>query len=221
MSENTLPKPWYLKHIWVLAAAVGVLSLTILRCASSRDLTHLAQLYKVAPFELVDQSGAPFSSNELNGKVWIASMVFTSCRTECPMIGKANQELQQALAGLPEVRLVSFSVDPEFDTPALMNTWGQQFGADPARWKLLTGPRKAIESIVIDGFKTHMSDRKVEGGLVQIAHTMKLILVDADGYVRHYFDATVPKDLSLIAAYAKKFTEEAREKTQAQGGKPQ
>lgn len=220
MNADTLPKPWYLKHIWVLAAIIGVLSLTILRCASSRDLTQLAQLYVVAPFTLVDQSGAAFSSNELAGKVWVASMVFTSCRTECPMIGKANQELQSALADFPEVRLVSFSVDPEFDTPALMNTWGQQFGADPTRWKLLTGPRKDIEAIVIDGFKTHMSDRKVEGGLVQIAHTMKLILVDTNGYVRHYFDATVPKDLSLIAAYAKQYAKEAREKAQAQGGRP-
>lgn len=209
-TANELPKPWYIKHIWVLAAAVGVLSLTLLRLGTSHDLKPIAKLYKVPGFALVDQAGAPFSSQALDGKVWIASMVFTSCRTECPMIGTANQELQTNLEGTG-VQLVSFTVDPEFDTPELMTTWGRQFRAKPEQWKLLTGARADIEKVVIDGFKTHMSDRKVEGGLVQIAHAMKLILVDADGYVRHYFDATLPKDRELIVAYAKLFEREARE----------
>lgn len=208
---ETLPKPWYIKHVWVLAAIVGVLSLTMLRMCATRKLQPLPTLGQAPAFVLKDQDNSDFDSRVLAGKVWIASFVFTSCRTECPMIGKANQQVLEGLGATP-VQFVSITVDPEFDTPELMRKWGVQFGADTNRWKLLTGARSEIERIVIDGFKTHMSDRKIEGGLVQVAHTMKLILVDADGYIRYYFDANDPEAMKLIVDHAKALTQEFAER---------
>lgn len=208
-----LPRPWYLRHIWVLAAIVGVLSLTIMRTCSPRTLATLPTLGAAPSFQLTAQDGSPFDSKSLAGKVWIASFAFTSCRTECPMIGKANQAVQAALSSTG-VQLVTFTVDPEFDTPARMSEWGRQFEVDAKRWHLLTGARPELERIVIDGFKTHMSDRKVEGGLVQVAHTMKLVLVDAHGLIRYYFDAENPEAMKLIVDHAKALE---REYAQHQG----
>lgn len=197
------PKPFLQRHIWVLAALVGVLSLTLLRVCQQRTLQRLPVLYVLPEFELTDQTGAAFGSAQLDGKVWVASFIFTSCRTECPAIGKANQRVQQALGDLPGANLVSFSVDPEFDTPEALTKWGQSYGADPERWKLLTGDRSVIESMVIDGFRTHMGDRQVEGGLVQVAHTMKLVLVDQKRGIRHYFDALDDEAVALIADHVR------------------
>jgi protein SCO1/2 len=195
------------RWIWVLAAVVGVLSLTLLKVCQSRTLQRLPVLYVLPAFELQDQQGKPFGSQQLDGKVWVASFIFTSCRTECPAIGRANRTLQDKLAGT-DVRLISVSVDPEFDTPAALTRWGEEFGVDPARWHLLTGERKAIEALVIDGFRTHMGDRMEERGLVQIAHTMKLVLVDQHRGIRHYFDATDDKAVALVVDHAKALSQE-------------
>lgn len=195
------------RWIWVLAAVVGVLSMTLLKVCQSRTLQRLPVLYVLPSFELVDQDGKAFGTSQLGGKVWVASFIFTSCKVECPAIGRANQLLQDKLAGTP-VQLVSISVDPEFDTPQALTTWGKDFGVDPTRWHLLTGERAAIETLVIDGFRSHMGDKKVEGGLVQIAHTMKLVLVDQLGGIRHYFDATDDKAVALVVDHAKALLEE-------------
>ena len=190
------------RWVWVLAAVVGILSLTLLKMCQSRTLQRLPVLYVLPSFELQDQQERPFGTAQLEGKVWVASFVFTSCKVECPAIGRAVKTLQDKLAGTP-VQLVSVSVDPEFDTPAALTTWGREFGADPTRWHLLTGPRAAIEKLVIDGFRSHMGDKTEEGGLVQIAHTMKLVLVDQLGGIRHYFDATDDKAVALVVDHAK------------------
>ena len=191
------------KWVWILAFAVGALSLTLLKTCQARTLQRLPVLYALPEFTgLRDQKNAEFGSKQLDGKVWIASFAFTSCKTECPIIGKALQQLQDKLAGTP-IELVTITVDPEFDTPERMADWGKTFGADPARWHLLSGDRKTIEAIVIDGFRTHMGDRKAEGGLVQVAHTMKLVLVDQFRGIRHYFDALDDRALPLIVDHAK------------------
>lgn len=203
-ARSTFLKKW----IWILAFVVGAVSLTLLKTCQSRTLQRLPVLYVLPEFTgLRDQTGAEFSSKALDGKVWVASFAFTSCKTECPVIGKALQELQDKLAGTP-VQLVTITVDPEFDTPERMAEWGKTFGADPARWHLLTADRKTVEGIVIDGFRTHMGERKAEGGLVQVAHTMKLVLVDQFRGIRHYFDALDERALPLIVDHAKALTTE-------------
>lgn len=211
-TAGDLPKPWYIKHIWILAAVVGVLSLTILRTCGGRKLATLPTLGNAPAFVLTAQDGAAFDSKALTGKVWIASFFFTSCRTECPIIGRSNQEVQKALAGT-DVKLLSFSVDPEFDTPERLIEWGRLFGADHARWTLLTGPRKELERVAMEGFKTAMGERITEGkgGLVEIAHTMKLILVDANGFIRYYFDAANPEAMSLIVDHARALEREFKD----------
>ena len=208
VDESAPPSTFMRKWIWVLAAAVGVFSLTLLKVCQQRTLQRLPVLYALPDFNLVDQDGKPFGSDQLDGKVWIASFAFTSCKVECPAIGRANQELQQKLAGTP-VQLVTISVDPEFDTPEVLTAWGKTFGADSQRWHLLTGTRKAVEWVVMGdaehpgGFRTHMGERSEANGLVQIAHSMKLVLVDQFGGIRHYFDATDEKALALIVDHAK------------------
>jgi len=201
--ESAFQRKW----VWVLAAAVGVFSLTLLKVCQSRTLQRLPVLYALPDFNLTDQNGKPFGSDQLDGKVWVASFIFTACKVECPAIGRANQVLQEKLAGTP-VELVTISVDPEFDTPAALTEWGKGFGVDPARWHLLTGTRKAVEWIVIDGFRTHVGERSEANGLVQVAHTMKLVLVDQLGGIRHYFDATDDKAIALVVDHAKALVSE-------------
>jgi len=215
-TEAAPPTTFMRKWIWWIAAAVGVLSLSVLKLGQSSNLQQLQVLYVLPKFELTGQDGKPFGSAELDGKVWIASFAFTSCRVECPAIGRTMKTLQDKLAGTP-VEFVTISVDPEFDTPAALTTWGQSFGADFARWHLLTGARKDIEALVIGdekagGFRTHMGERSEANGLVQIAHTMKLVLVDQFRGIRFYFDANDDKALALLVDHAKALAKEGADR---------
>ena len=84
---------------------------------------------------------------------------------------------------------MSVSVDPEYDTPERLRSYGAELGADPARWTLLTGDLQAIRTLASDGFKVPVGSPEAgPGGLVDIAHTGKLVLVDPEGKIRGYYD---------------------------------
>jgi cytochrome oxidase Cu insertion factor (SCO1/SenC/PrrC family) len=100
-------------------------------------------------------------------------------------------KLQQAVAGDPHVQLVTFTVDPRTDTPAVLSKYADQFGADPNRWWFLTGPEKPLYDLIENGFLLAVQDNRgqpAQAGQFTVTHSTKLALVDADGDVRGYYD---------------------------------
>ena len=81
-------------------------------------------------FHLVERNGTSISRQDLAGKTWVAAFIFTRCAGPCTQISGSMAQLQSRLSEVPVARLVSFSVDPEFDTPAVWTSYGQQFGAN-------------------------------------------------------------------------------------------
>jgi protein SCO1 len=112
----------------------------------------------VPDFALIDQHGRPVRRTDFEGKLWIASFIFTSCPDECPLMAAEMARLQSDLAHLKDVRLVSISVDPEHDTPAVLLQYAQQFNADPRRWFWLTGDKRAIYRLAREGFRLGIAD---------------------------------------------------------------
>ena len=107
-------------------------------------------------FELTDQTAAPFASGTLDGKVWVANFVFTRCPTICPTFTAKMAAIQKGTEALGEaVHLVTFSVDPEYDTPEKLAEYGKLHQAGP-RWTFLTGPRPAVEAAVVKGMMQAM-----------------------------------------------------------------
>jgi protein SCO1/2 len=140
----------------------------------------------VPPFELVNQNGQPFGSAQLAGKIWIADFIYTTCPGPCPMISSRMSELQKPLEK-SDVHLVSFSVDPEKDTPQVLRAYAEKLQADPARWDFLTGSKSAIYKLSHDGFKLAVSDGGDEQGIP--VHSTRMVLVDRHGQIRGYYDA--------------------------------
>lgn len=138
-------------------------------------------------FELTDQRERPFGSAELAGRVWVANAFFTRCVTICPRLTSRVRALQDRLAGGPAdaVRLVSVSVDPGHDTPPRLAAYAATHGADPERWRMLTGETEQVRSLLVDGFMSHVGERREIGdGLFDIAHASRLVLVDDVGRIR-------------------------------------
>jgi len=119
---------------------------------------HLPVYGSIPNFALIDQSGHPVRRGDLEGKVWIANFIFTNCPDECPLMTVEMAQMQSELAHMADFRLVSISVDPDRDTPAVLSEYAERFNADPGRWLFLTGDKRAIYRLAAEGFRLGIVD---------------------------------------------------------------
>ncbi len=180
---------------WSIAALLGVLasvSVSVLvspwltGCHSQSDLPTYGT---VPPFSLTDQAGKPFTLDGLKGETWVAAFVFTRCPSACPRVTRAMHDLQLKLAQRnAKVRLVSFSVDPEFDTPAVLRRYADEYRANEATWSFVTGNAETIQKTAEQGLKIAAEGKadptKADFG---ITHGTQLVLVDGQGQIRGYY----------------------------------
>ena len=151
----------------------------------------------VPEFTLINQEGKNFGSTDLRGKIWIADFVYTTCPGPCPMISSRMSELQKPLEKT-DVHLVSFSVDPAKDTPAVLRTYAEKLQAEPGRWDFLTGPQSTIYNLSRNGFKLAISDGS-DGNRIPV-HSTRMILVDRHGEIRGYYNAVEADAVTKIVA---------------------
>jgi protein SCO1/2 len=189
--------------LWA-ALIVGALAVFALhRMGEKREQgTSQGEYGNVPAFSLTDQRSRTVTDRDLAGQPWIANFVFTRCPSVCPLLTAKFKALQAELADVRDVRFVSFSVDPEHDTPAVLDAYATKFEADPERWRFLTGSLASIEKTVVAGFKIHIGDPKPSESdptLVEIMHGEHFVLVDARGAIRGYYRAE-PAELQQLAA---------------------
>jgi protein SCO1/2 len=171
--------------------------LLIAACSRKVDLPVM----NMAPeFTLIERSSREVKNQELAGKIWIADFVYTSCGGMCPIMTEKMRKLQDKLPA--EIKLVSFSVDPDVDTPAVLTEYAKKFGADPNRWLFLTGSKESLFKLSKDGFKLAVDDT---GGteLEPITHSSRFVLVDQQGRIRGYYSMEDPAELARIIKDAK------------------
>jgi protein SCO1 len=174
--------------------AGGLFFLRQAEVARLRD-RELPQLGSVPFFSLTDQSGHSYGTSELQGKIWIADFVYTTCPGPCPMISSRMSETQKPLQDT-DVKLVSFSVDPVHDTPAVLQSYAEKLNAQPGRWSFLTGDKATIYRLSRDGFKLPAATAN-DG---QPVHSTRVILVDRRGAIRGYYDATETDAITRLLA---------------------
>ena len=165
--------------------------------------SQLGEVFWSAPeFSLVDQGGEGFGSEALAGQVWVAEFFFTHCPGICPVLSLNLQDLYAEVREQPwaeSVRLVSFSLDPERDTPAVLAEYAEAIGAEPEGWVFLTGSREALWRVSESGFRLAVSENP-EDPRNPIAHTGKLVLVDRAGRIRGFYDGLSPGGMALLRA---------------------
>lgn len=159
------------------------------------------ELGTIPAFTLTDQSGEPFGSQALAGKVWIADFIFTRCPTICPALTAKMARLQkQARQRGLAVEFVSFSVDPEHDTPERLKAFGRKHGADFGNWHFLTGTFDAIKSTVTDAMKISMGrDSAAEPVDPEgVLHGTHFVLVDGRQTIRGYYRSKDAAELQQL-----------------------
>ena len=172
---------------FVLAVAMGY---SMWQASLRRDVEQLPVIRAVPEFALTDQNGQSVTNADLRGKIWIADFIFTRCKGPCPLMTARMLEMQKALTKTPEVKLVSVTVDPEYDTPEVLKAYAEANFADPERWKFLTGDKVVIEKLVTEGFMQHLAEENGEP-----VHGTMFLVVDGNGMVR---SARMLEDPELI-----------------------
>ena len=154
----------------------------------------LAEYGKTPSFILTDQAGRSFNSASMRDKVWIADFIFTSCAGSCPRMSEQMALLQKRLPA--KTQLVSITVDPRRDLPAVLAEYAHRYSAQEDRWHFLTGSADDIEKIVQQGFRLSIA----EGGSPEepVTHSVRFVLVDRAGTIRGYYDSTEPSQFDQL-----------------------
>ena len=163
------------------------------KASTVRDLLAAGTVVELPSFSLTDQTGARFGSAQLDGRVWVAHLTFTRCREICPDVIAALRGIQRELKGAPgsdDVRLVSFSVDPQHDTPNVLLDYARGADADQEHWKFLTGRPNQILQLSRHGLHLPVQPASDDGD--PTFARAELVLIDRDGRVRGVFDGSRP-----------------------------
>ena len=202
----------------ILASALLVAAAFGLREPSAtpragQDLGDLG--YELGLFQLTERSGRPVTDVDLADQVWVSAFIFTRCPISCPRISSVMKGLQGPL-GDAGVRLVSVSVDPEYDTPAVLTRYADGLGADPDRWWFLTGKQDRIIDLILNRFHLPVAkndavgaadgDSKVEA----VRHSPRLVLVDRGNKVVGFFDSDDPEAVRKLLSAARRKASWAR-----------
>lgn len=155
-----------------------LLSVFLAACVKPAPLAVLGEL---PPFTLTADTGQPFDSRALDGHIWVADFIFTTCDGPCPMMSSTMRRLQdQTAVEFPDVRFVSFTVDPKRDTPEVLAEYAKRYKRDPNRWFFLTGGQDALHDVSLKGFKL----QSVDGSMT---HSTRFALVDKQRRIRGYY----------------------------------
>jgi protein SCO1/2 len=185
----------------MLARMLFALAL-LFACASCSHDEPLPKLGDVPAFALRDQNNRPLTRDSLRGKVWVADFMFTSCPDVCPLLTEQLAGIRKGLPDDPSLAYVSFSVDPEHDTPEKLAEFASQHGASAPNWFFVTGPLDDVKRVVTAGFKQAMDAQPAEQGKpLNILHGTHYVLVDRHGAIRgfHRSDADGIKELKAAA----------------------
>jgi len=144
---------------------------------------------------------SPFDLRALRGRAWIADFVFTRCSGPCPMLTANMAGLQKKLPA--KIGLLSFTVDPDHDSPEVLTLYARKFNADPQRWFFLTGEKTEVIRLVRDGFLLPVAESAAAAPGEKVAHSTKFVLIDSEGRLRGWYDGEDPASLDKLAADAK------------------
>lgn len=196
------PKPTFLSSILFLG-------LFIVACQEKKALPYLGPketkmvnskvdtvYHQIPAFHFLNQDSVWVSEKDLEGKVYVADFFFTSCPTICPKMKTQLLRIYERYLNNEEVRIVSHSIDPTFDTPSVLHSYAERLQVKAPKWTMLTGDKAKIYQL---GEKSYMvtaqEDKNEAGGFV---HSGAFILVDKQRHVRGIYDGTKEEEVNHL-----------------------
>lgn len=152
--------------------------------------------HTIAPFQFVDQDSASITKATFDGKIYVADFFFTSCRSICPIMKTQMVRVYEATQDMPDVLLLSHSIDPEYDTVALLHDFANRLGVESKRWHFVTGVKDSIFKIAQTSyFATATEDKSEPDGRI---HSGAFLLIDKLGRIRGKYDGTKEESVNQL-----------------------
>ena len=178
-------RPW----VYVMALIVIIALIAVMQPA--REGEQLPVIGEIPAFSLVDQDGDRFTLDNVKGNVWLADFIFTTCSGPCPIMTERMGMVQHDLLDIDKLKFVSFTVNPDYDTPEVLKKYAQRFDADVGSWSFVTGKYEQIQELIVEGFKM--------GDVEEIVfHSTRFALVDHEGNLRGYYSGTEPAEHGIL-----------------------
>ena len=149
---------------------------------------HIGNDHKIADFSFTNQNGKVITQKDYENTIYVADFFFTTCPTICPKMTDNMVWLQNQLKNNPEVKLLSFSVTPDIDTPEVLKKYAIEKGVEDSRWNLVTGNKKDIYYLARKSYLAVKTGKPEE--LYDMVHTENFILVDKNKRIRGFYDGT-------------------------------
>jgi cytochrome oxidase Cu insertion factor (SCO1/SenC/PrrC family) len=194
MNQQARRFEWVLWGGVVLTLLVLLLAFLLAQLKLRAALGNPLPVYgTVAPFTLTNQMGQAVSLDDVRGRVWVADVIFTRCAGPCLKMSRQMRDLQNALPGSSEAKLVSLTTDTSYDTPPILKAYGERFGADFNRWMFLTGDKKEVtkllsESLKLTALEKNPAERETPVDL--FIHSTIFVIVDKHAQMRGVFETS-------------------------------
>lgn len=168
-----------------------------------RELVGTDTVYHtIAPFQLVDQDSVIVTNATFQDKIYVADFFFTSCRTICPIMKTQMMRVYETTKEMPDVLLLSHTIDPEYDTVALLHDFAERLGVESKRWHFVTGAKDSIYKIAQTSyFATAMEDQSEPDRFI---HSGAFLLIDKKGRIRGKYDGTKEEEVNRLIVEIKK-----------------
>jgi protein SCO1/2 len=154
--------------------------------------------HTIADFRFVDQDSAWVTNQTFDNDIYVADFFFTTCRTICPIMKAQMLRVYEETADLPDVKILSHTIDPEYDTVELLHDFAKRLGVSSDRWHFVTGVKDSIYKLAQTSyFATAMEDKTEPDGFI---HSGAFLLIDKDRHIRGKYDGTKEEDVDRLIA---------------------
>ena len=160
------------------------------------ETTQDTVYHTVADFTFVNQDSATVTPETFEDKIYVTDFFFTSCPTICPVMKKQMLRVYEEFEDNDEVAILSHTIDPEYDTVALLHDYAERLGVAAPAWQFVTGEKDSIYRIALNSYMvTTAEEEEAPGGFI---HSGAFILVDKDRRIRGMYDGTVPEQVDVL-----------------------
>jgi protein SCO1/2 len=145
----------------------------------------------IPDFSLIERNGQTVTAKQLEGKIWLADFIYTTCSGPCPIITARMAKLQKRYVNSKNLRFVSITVDPAQDTPVVLSRYADRYGASKDQWLFLTGEHDTIHHLATQGMMLAMTENtRDQAGGDTLLHSLLFVLVDEKRQIRGYYNGT-------------------------------
>jgi len=165
-----------------------LLLLSVIFACSRGSLPILGE---IPSFELIDSYGKQFTEENISKKIWVADLIFTTCAGPCPIMSSEMKSVHKTYLNNDKIRMVTITVNPDYDTPEVLTEYGRRYDADFSKWHFLTGEYENIQNLIANGFKM--------GDIEEIVfHSSRFALIDPNMKIRGYYMGTESDDVKKL-----------------------